>query len=267
MVKKIVNELNSFDNVIYEICNEPYFGGVTMDWQHHIASLVSETEKSLVTRHIISQNIANGSATIESPHPDVSVFNFHYATPPNAVKQNYHLPNVIGDNETGFSGQRDSTYRKEGWEFILAGGGLYNNLDYSFTATHENGSFVYPEKQPGGGSVALRNQLRYLKDFMYKFDFLKMKPDSLFITAGLPPGVRAHVLSEKGKQYAVYILRGDAVNLSVDLPGGTYKLEWMDPTTGISVKKETLKHKGGNVSITSPAYSYDIALRIVKSKK
>ena len=32
----------------------------------------------------------------------------------------------------------------EGWEFLLAGGGLYNNLDYSFTAGHEDGTFRLP---------------------------------------------------------------------------------------------------------------------------
>jgi len=264
MVRKIVGELKTFDNVIYEICNEPYFGGVKMEWQHHIASLINETEKNLGVRHLISQNIANGSARINNPHPDVSVFNFHYASPPHAVKQNYHLSKVIGDNETGFRGQRDSTYRKEGWEFIMAGGGLYNNLDYSFTATHENGTFVYPEKQPGGGSAALRNQLRYLKDFMYRFDFVKLKPDSLVITGGLAPGARAHVLSETGKQYAFYVLHGNQINLSLGLPAGKYQVEWMDPVTGVYVKKETLQHPGGNAIIISPTYSFDVALRVVK---
>ena len=114
LVRKIVNELKDFDNLVYEICNEPYFGGVTMEWQHHIADIISETEATFQFRHLISQNIANGSATIRDPHPAVSVFNFHYATPPYAVAQNYGLNKVIGDNETGFAGNSDSTYRKEG---------------------------------------------------------------------------------------------------------------------------------------------------------
>ena len=32
-VRKAVRELNTFDNLYFEICNEPYFGGVTLDWQ------------------------------------------------------------------------------------------------------------------------------------------------------------------------------------------------------------------------------------------
>lgn len=267
LIRKIVNELKAFDNVIYEICNEPYFGGVTMEWQHHIASLISDTEKAIGVRHLISQNIANDSARITNPHPGVSVFNFHYATPPTAVKQNYHLNKVIGDNETGFKGQKDSTYRKEGWEIILAGGALYNNLDYSFTATHENGTYEYPENQPGGGSTELRMQLGHLKKFVDEFDFIKMKPDRSFISRGLPAGARAHVLAEPGMQYAAYILKGSHVALEVTLPAGTYSVGWMNPVTGVYVKKEKLRHSGGNVKIISPEYTYDIALKIIKNKK
>src|SRR5690606_24545727 len=42
LVRKIVSELKGYSNLIYEICNEPYFGGVTMEWQHHIASVIQD---------------------------------------------------------------------------------------------------------------------------------------------------------------------------------------------------------------------------------
>lgn len=266
MVRKIVNELKGFDNVIYEICNEPYFGGVTIEWQHHIASVISETEKAFHARHLISQNIANGSAKIRDTHPGVSVFNFHYASPPVAIAQNYELNKVTGDNETGFRGISDSTYRREGWEFILSGGGLFNNLDYSFTPDKENGTFVYPSTQPGGGGSALRRQLSYLKAFIYRFDFINMRPDSTFITgSGLPETARVCALSEQGKQYAVYIFGGTQIKLELMLPAGTYHAEWMNTLTGKNEKQESLQHPGGKVTISSPKYTEDIALSIVNS--
>jgi len=267
LVRKIVRELKAYSNVIYEICNEPYFGGVTMEWQHHIASLISATEKELSVKHLISQNIANDSAKITNPHPDVSVFNFHYASPPIAVKQNYGLNKVIGNNETGFRGQQDSTYRKEGWQILLSGGALYNNLDYSFTASNEDGSYKYPEKQPGGGSALLRSQLGYLLKFMNEFDFVNMKPDKSFFRAALPPRTRVYSLFENGKQYAAYFLHGQKLGPTLSLPAGDYAIVWMDPATGTYPKKETLRHKGGNVVIESPPFDFDIALRIVKEKR
>jgi hypothetical protein len=74
MVRKIVTELNSFDNLYYEIANEPYFGGVTLEWQQHIAKTIAATEASLPKRHLISQNVANGSKKIEQPFDEVSIF-------------------------------------------------------------------------------------------------------------------------------------------------------------------------------------------------
>lgn len=261
LVRKIVEELKSYDNLIYEICNEPYFGGVTMEWQHHIADVIRETEDALGVRHLISQNIANGSERIVNPHPEVSVFNFHYATPPDAVAQNYHLNKVIGDNETGFKGTEDIKYRMEAWEFILAGGALYNNLDYSFTVGHEKGTFAYPSTQPGGGSKALRSQLRFLKEFMNKFDFLKMAPDSTLVS-GLPDAVRVRVLAEEGSQYAAYIFGTGLTRLTMKLPEGEYEAEWLDPVTG----KYTfggVVHQGGLATIAVPPYADDYALRLI----
>jgi PA14 domain len=205
LTRKMVTELNGFDNVVYEICNEPYFGGVTMPWQHHIADVIVDTERQLPARHLIAQNIANNSAKITGPHPAVSIFNFHYASPPDTVRINYALNKVIGDDETGFAGTSDSTYRGEAWDFVIAGGGLFNNLDYSFVAGQEDGSFGYPSSQPGGGSAALRRQLKILKDFISGFDFVRMTPDDSVIAGGAPVGGSARALVERRRAMAIYV--------------------------------------------------------------
>jgi hypothetical protein len=263
MVRKIVTELKDFDNVYYEICNEPYFGGVTMAWQHHIADVIVETEKKLRGKHLISQNIANEKARVEKPHPDISIFNFHYATPPITVSMNYNLNKVIGDNETGFRGTNDTHYRIEGWEFIMAGGALYNNLDYSFAVNHEDGTFAYPPRQPGGGSPALRQQLAYLSQFIHGFDFIHMKPDNSFIKGGVPENATARGMLDPGKAYAVYIRAGLKANLKLNLPQGEYRLEWHNPRSAMIEKKSAIQHPGGIAVLESPDYMEDIALKIV----
>ena len=264
MVRKLVEELRDCPNVIYEICNEPYFGGITLEWQGRIAQVITEAEKNFVQHHLISQNIANGSQKITNPNPLVSVFNFHYAAPPTAVTQNYGLNKVIGENETGFKGQKDSTYRKEAWELILTGGGLFNNLDYSFTTDNEDGTFQYPTAQPGGGSVAYRKQMGYLKKFIESFDFVHMKPDTTVYTGGMTGKNKVTVLAETGKQYAIYWMGGKQVNLELNLPKGTYSLEWLNPLTGKKEKKISLNHPGGKARIESPGYKEDFGLRIVR---
>jgi Cellulase (glycosyl hydrolase family 5) len=265
MVRKIVDELKDFDNIMYEICNEPYFGGVALEWQQHIASVISKTEINFLSKHLITQNIANGHSEIEKPFNEVSVFNFHYAMPPVTVALNYDLNKVIGDNETGFRGNSDSAYRMEAWRFILAGGSLYNNLDYSFAVGHEKGDYKYPATQPGGGSIALRKQLSYLKHFIESFNFINMRPDSVTITGGVPANALFQTLSEPGKQYAIYLYRGTQVNLELTLPAGTYQLEWLNTLSGKYSGKTLFKPKSGKAVIVSPVYAEDIAL-LVKRK-
>jgi len=277
LVRKVVAELKDFDNVLYEICNEPYFGGVTIEWQHRIADVIVEAEQGLRHKHLITQNIANGKAKIERPHPAVSVFNFHYAQPPETVGLNYHLNRVIGDNETGFRGTNDLPYRVEAWQFLLAGGGLFNNLDYSFAVGHEHGTFPYPASQPGGGNPAFRGQMRILKDFIGSFDFVRMKPSVSALEAVAIDGAHCrHMLAEPGKAHAIYIGPSNprealkekphdrSATIALDLPQGTYRSEWINPLTGNIDRRETHRHQGGRLLLNSPPYREDIALRLTK---
>jgi hypothetical protein len=204
-VRRLVSELNRFDNFYYEITNEPWADNIPMPWQNHIADIIAESEKTLPVKHLISLNISNYAEKVEQLHPAVSILNFHYATPPDTVVMNYSLNKLIGDNETGFRGNDDAPYRMEGWDFIIAGGGLYNNLDYSFTTETEDGTTVAKAPTPGGGSPSLRKQLRILRNFIYGFDFLKMKPDNSIIRGGIPESHSARALVDPGRSYALYI--------------------------------------------------------------
>ena len=263
MVRRIVEELKDFDNLYYEICNEPYFGGVTLEWQAHIADTIADAEADFKAKHLIAQNIANKYQKITDPNPRVSIFNFHYAKPPNTVTDNYGLNRVIGDDETGFAGSEPKPYRIEGWDFIIAGGAVYDNLDYSFTAGHEDGTATI--NAPGGGGAILHKQLGILSSFINRFDFIKMKPDNSIIKGGIPDKATARALVENGRAYAIYINGGSEAQLQVELPKDKYDAEWINTKTGKTDKKESLDHTGGNRTLKSPQYQDDIALRIIRS--
>lgn len=207
MVEKILTELNNFDNLYYEICNEPYFGDLwALDtWEKHMTEFTHKTESKLGKRHLISNNIANGSEKIETLNHGVSIINFHYAKPPTAVELNYSLNLPVGDNETGFNGIEDVNYRTEAWDFMVAGGALFNNLDYSFATGYEDGSFIVAPGQPGGGGQALRSQLQVLKNVMDSLDFIQMKPSNELIKNKLSGLTTARVLANEGNQYLMYL--------------------------------------------------------------
>jgi dienelactone hydrolase len=209
-------------------------------------------------------------------NPHVSVLNFHAAKPA-AVRLNYHLNKVISFDETGGSDRSDRMYRTEGWDWLLAGGGVYDHLDFSFTTDRPDGSAVpLPPGTPGGGGPELRRQLRVLKEFMEGFDFVRMAPaDSMIkesrITGsqtGNPPAPKAAVraLAKAGQAYAIYVNGGMQAELVLELPIGNYKAEWVNTKTSRAERTETFSHAGGNRTLSSPSYSEDIALRVRRSE-
>ncbi len=276
-VRKVVGELKDFDNLYYEVCNEPYIGGVTWQWQHRVIDEIVRAEAKLPKgrRHLISLNVANGRKKVARPHKDVSIYNFHYCVPPNTVAMNYGLAKVIGENETGGRGPQDVLYRTECWDFLIAGGGLYNNLDYSFTPAHPDGTFI-KHKSPGGGSPALRKQLRICKDFLYGLDYIRMKPDNDVIVS-VSGELSARALAERGKAYAVYmhvplpnkpkpiskyLRKGVQAAIALEMPAGAYRAQWIDTKSGKVAKTETFDHGGGQRKLASPTFDNDIALRV-----
>ncbi len=277
-VRRIVTELNGFDNVTWEICNEPYFHGVTLEWQRRMAAVIRETEGKLPHRHLIAQNIANFAQAVTDPDPNVDVLHFHYARPPRAVAMNYGLNRLIGFDETGFDGTLDAPYRIQGWDFILAGGGHYNHLDYSFAVGYEDGTFPIPHTQPGGGSAALRKQLKTLLDFMEGFDYIRMQPHNEILLGGVPEDASARVLAEPGKAYALYLHHGRVLSgyrpryavkttasrahIALNVPAGRYRARWWTPRNGRVEAEEEFSHPGGALWLVTPQYSEDIALEL-----
>ena len=63
LVRKLVTETNAFDNLYYEICNEPAYADksgprpdLVRDWQRGLVATVRETERALPKRHLVAVN-------------------------------------------------------------------------------------------------------------------------------------------------------------------------------------------------------------------
>ena len=103
-----------------------------------------------------------------------------------ALELEYGHNRPIELNETDwypvwYQGDAIADARVEAWEFIVGGGGSFNNLNGRFTA-----------RDPAGNTqdnAQILGTLRNLREFMYSFDFLKMSPNVTFVVNGLPTGV------------------------------------------------------------------------------
>jgi hypothetical protein len=249
-----------------------------MDWQRHISGVIASSEDALPNRHLISQNVANGSKIVSEPDPKVGLLNFHYSRPPASVGMNFGLNRAIGNNETGFDGQADAVYRIQGWDFLAAGGSLYNTLDYSFTVGSEDGTFRYSPRTPGGGSSELRRQLRILKDFFDTLNLVKMRPlaEAVSFSGAAPSSVR--VLAESDRSYLVYLHEAHANENSkskyvvdstpyrrknsIAPETGAYETFWLNTKTGAAEDRKKFHHRRGRLVLKSPVYVEDVVLAI-----
>jgi hypothetical protein len=288
LVRHLVRGLNGFDNLFFEIQNEPWADNHTLGevinpymtdryrwpnaveipapaavaWQAKIASIIADEESRLPRRHLIAQNVCNFRLPIRPQDlvPGAGIVNFHYAYP-EAAAWNLALPMVLGCDETGFAGRTDAAYRRQAWNFLLSGGGLFNSLDYSFTVGREDGADT-ANKAPGGGSPALRKQLGILSEFLRSFDLAALRPDRALVTGS--PGVVTRALGAPGRAYALYAEGRLPTDLTLDLPPGRWKIEWIDPVEGSKPNPVEIRHAGGPHRLQTPERGDAAAARLVR---
>ncbi|HXI43604.1 MAG TPA: hypothetical protein VNH83_26715, partial [Bryobacteraceae bacterium] len=250
----------------------------------HNVEVIKNTEKTLPKKHLIAQQMEGpmGGSCDFTAHPDVSVIVTQYAWEGSheqmgglmALDYEYDKNKPIDFNETDYyptwyQGDRIADSRVEAWEFVVGGGGSFNQL---------NG--LYTVRDPGAKTEENAQLLRALKslhDFMYSFDFLKMHPDKSFVRGGMPLGTYARGMSEPGKQYAYYhhhssfgrntasykVTPGNyQETLVLHLPRGSYQADFVDAATGAVISSEKLTSDGGDHPLIAPAHTVDLALRV-----
>jgi len=292
-VKKMVRELNPYDHFYFEIQNEPWadlrdtlivwnqtfkredlkspgnFWKNTIEvpaqasyqWHQAVSAWIVEEEKKLNKKHLISHNIANFKFPVSVNNPDISIYNFHYALP-EAVDLNYKLNKIIGFNETGFIGQQDYLYRRQAWRFIMAGGGLFSHLDYSFSSDHPDGTEDI-EDSPGGGSPGLRTQLSLLKKLISAHDLNTLKPDHSFIQH--IEGAFYWSMQDKSS-YLVYFepVSTHSFKIALNIVPGRYRIDWINCDTGQVLKSTPAEKLNNKVNLDSPEGMSDVFLRLTR---
>ncbi len=288
-VREITTAVNPFDNVILEICDEPFLTGtppeLAGEWIKHNLATIRHTEEGLPKRHLVAQQVEglNGPCDL-SNDPGITLITTQYVYYASfdqiggmmGLDWKYDCNKPIEFNETSYypvwyAGDKVADSRVEAWEFVVGGGAGFNQLNGVFTVADPAGN------TPDNHQIlaALRN----LKDFIYGFDFVKMKPDRSMVVRGMPKDAIWRAMSEPGKQYAIYlhhsILRqGENYvvrpgqyqhDLVLRLPVGTYQAEWVDPASGKVIRADRVASQNSEQTLTTPQYTVDIALRIKRA--
>ena len=289
-IRKITEEVNDFDNVILEICDEPSnftSHAEAGPWVGYMLQVVHDAEAKLSKKHLVAQMVEGpiGGPVDFAGSPLLSIITGQYVWGGEAdseqmggmkgLEYEYGYNKPIEMNETPYypfqygKGDPILDSRVEAWEFMVGGGASFNQLNSQYTVEDPAGN------TPDNARVL--TALRNLKNFIYSFDFIKMGADKSFVVSGVPEGVYCRGISQPGEQYALYHhhsqLAPDLLyyiampghygeTFVLDIPAGTYKADWVDPASGSVMSSVTVTHEGGKMNLDTPEHALDIALRI-----
>ena len=267
LARKLARELIGYDNVYFELLNEPHYVCVPVQdecspdaWQGELLTALRAEQAAIGATQLIAQNVFR--VPITQPDPRIAVFNFHYATPWH-VQANAKLRRPLMYDETGQEGASSHPYRIGAWRFMLAGGSGVSHLDWSFGPDHELGTIPAERFRYGGGGPAIRRQLAILKQFFTRFDLRRLRPSGV-VTAVEPGSLQTWSLSD-GRTYGSLRRERAPRDLEAQTAARRVRRRMAQHKEGARDPQSPLEHEGGDAVLASPRYDRDVALAVRRS--
>lgn len=242
-VRKVIDTVNEFDNVLYEISNENH--PASTPWQYHMIRFIKDYEKTKPKQHAVGMTFqykgGSNEVLFESPADWISPNpqGGYRDNPPPADGRKVVLLDT--DHLWGIGGNQAWV-----WKSFLRG---YNPL---FMDPYDGlilGNRFDPQWEP------IRRSLGYTRYYAEKINLSRMLP-----VTGLAS--TKYCLAEPGAEYLVYRPAVSGESFTVKLKAGVYELEWFDPAKGAVVKRDTITVGDGDRSF-KPSFNGDAVLYLV----
>jgi len=232
-VRKVIDTVNGFDNVLYEISNENH--PPSTEWQYHIIRYIKNYEKDKPKQHPVGMTFqyrgGKNETLFKSPADWIS-------------------PNAEG-------GYRDNPPPADGRKVVLNDtdhlwgiGGNQSWVWKSFLRGH-NPIFMDPYDGVVLGNEfdpkwdPIRRSMGYTRQYAEKMDLAAMLPRNNLAST-------RYCLANPGLEYLVYNPAADKPSITINLKAGTYKYEWFNPDNGKVASTGTIEAKGGEKKFEAP---------------
>ncbi|NJL30541.1 MAG: hypothetical protein HC898_02295 [Phycisphaerales bacterium] len=226
-IRKVIDIVNGYDNVLYEICNEA--GKQSHDWQDHLIRVIKEYEKGKPKQHPVGSTGGQGTLnarTYQSPadwiSPDCGAgdeFADEYrqgrytwgearfdTRDKVVILDTDHLWGIGGDEEFA-------------WKNFCRG----YNVIYMDPFLDMPWHFFEHPRWPASHNVHLRREMGSIRRYAQMMDLNHCLPLNALSTTG-------YCLALPGRSYLVYQPQSGPFRLM--LVGGEYRQQWHDPSTG-----------------------------------
>ncbi len=244
-VRKVIDTVNDFDNVLYEISNENH--PPSTQWQYDMIRFIKRYEGTKGKQHPVGMTFQYRGGSNRSL----------FASPADWIS-----PNPEG-------GYRDNPPAADGSKVIITDTdhlwGIGGNAAWVWKSFLRglNPIFMDPYR---GTVLSKRFDLKWIKPIRRSMGDARRWSLRVDLAAMAPHAELAssrYCLANPGKELLVYLPAGQK-RLSVNLPAGRYKATWFDPASGREQRPKRFEHAGGTCELASP-YAADAVLHIVRA--
>ncbi|MFL6515209.1 MAG: DUF642 domain-containing protein [Chthoniobacterales bacterium] len=232
---KMVDTVNGFDNVIYEIANEPAWA--SRDWEDHVIARIHAREAGLPKQHPVGKTAFNNTtpsdatanANLEASAAEWIAYVSHPADTNNPTGPYITtMPDAPGASASG--GPKVSILSTD----HTVGFGLTANavqeaksIWLAFAHGHNNDFITPGQNYPTNPQLfdlpSVAQAVGWSKQMAETCDLLHMSPDGSKTST-------THALVNPNTEYLIY--QPTNASFTVTLPAQTFNVQWMNPLTG-----------------------------------
>lgn len=232
-VRKIVDTVNEFDNVIYEIGNECH--DKSGPWQYHMIRFVKRYEATLPKQHLV------GMTGWPIRLPELLASDADWISPPVNGNQygRLHLNDgaKISIVDSDHLDPLRSDYTRP-WRCFLSG------HHYLLMDNYRDVRYGYPSR-PDPLFEAERLAMGVIRRLAQRVDLANLRPQPELSST-------RWCLAHPGEQYVIFRPEESVLPISVELPAGAFDQEWILPITGDSRDQASMTTAGGPTKFTAP---------------
>lgn len=255
-VRKIVDTVNGFDNVLYEIGNECAGGAANVAWQYELIRYVRECEAGKPKQHPVgmtgagprNEDLFKSAADWVSPDASAPKPYDYRTNPPPADGAKVVLPDT--DHLWGAAGYD----RAWVWKSFLRGHNpIYMDVllqIFPLLGKVERNNFH------DGKRLAVRRAMGHARSYASRADLAAMSPRPELAST-------AYALAHPGREYLVFQPAAGA--FTVKLAAGTYAVEWFNAVDGACSFREPAAVAEGDHAFTPP-YPGETLLYLKRTK-
>ncbi|UCD30302.1 MAG: PKD domain-containing protein [Planctomycetota bacterium] len=242
-VEHFIDELNAYDNIIWEISNESHSGSES--WQYYMVDHIHSYEAAYKPKqHLVWINVGESEIYHSANHADIvspSGSTIFRTDPPAASGQKI----VIADSD--HTGPLKVTYDWAWKNFTRGNHPILMDCSYDgLTWSTFNLDPTNPKWQQ------MRDALGVTRTYANQMDLEQVIPQN----GGTSPSTTGYCLYQTTRQYMVYQPGTGSFNLS--LSAGSYRYDWIHPLNG-TYQTDILIWGGGSRTFTPP-FSGKVAL-------